>query len=353
MGAPTLVSFPLPILTALLCGVVAVLIGRLDLGVARAGAMFSTLFALCALEALLVGLRFGYGVTTLIPLQRVLPLFLGPVLYLGFAAMAVGPRAFRRQLLFHLAAPVLAMALFWWLVDDLRLLDWLISASYLLYIAALFLLWRKGADALAFARIDVTRRMSTWVLRAIGLLVFILLLDSAIALDFAINRGANATRLISYGTIPLILLLLAVLIALPAMLVRTRPTATPAGQFGAEDARMEETTRALMEKDRLYLDPDLTVQRLARRLHVPARALSGAINRTRGMNVSQYVNSFRLAHAADLLVQSDDSVSKIAERSGFLTRSNFYREFQRVHGCSPTEFRQAGGSVHSARPGAT
>lgn len=351
MNDPTLVNFPLPVLTALLCGVVAVLIARLDLGAKRAGAMFSALFALCALEALLVGLRFGYGVTALIPLQRVLPLFLGPMLYLGFAALTAGPRAFRKHALLHLAAPVPVLALFWLLVDDLRLLDWLISASYLFYIAALFRLWRGGPDALTHARIVGTPRLSAWILRAIGLLVFILLLDSAIALDFALNRGVNVTRLISFGTIPLILLLLALLVALPPMLARARPAASPATVPGAEDAKIEADVRALMEKDRLFLDPDLTVQRLARRLHVPARSLSGAINRTRGMNVSQYVNEFRLAHAADLLLTADDSVSTIAERSGFLTRSNFYREFQRVHGCSPTEFRQAGTPANSSRPG--
>lgn len=351
MDAPTLLNFPLPMMTALLCGVIAVLVGRLELGAARASAMFAALFALCAVEALLVGLRFGYGIEALIPLQRTLPLFLGPMMYLGFAALTFGKRDFATVVLLHLGAPVVVMALFWLLVDDLRLLDWVISASYLFYIAALFRLWRKGPDALTHARIDVTRSLSAWILRGIGLLVFILLLDSAIALDFAVNRGANASTLISYGTVPLIIILLAVLLTIPPMLARGRSGAKPAMAPGADDARVEASVRALLEKDRLFLDSDLTVQRLAKRLHLPARALSGAINRTRCMNVSQYVNEFRLAHAADLLVTTDASVSKIAEQSGFLTRSNFYREFQRVHGCSPTEFRQAGRPENPSRPG--
>ncbi len=342
MGDPTLVNFPLPILTALLCGVIVVLIGRLQLEPARAAVTFSALFALFALEALLVGLRFGYGITWLIPLQRVLPMFFGPLIYLGFAAMTVGQAAFNKRVLFHLMAPILVMVLFWLLVDDLRLLDGLISASYLIYIVALFRLWRKGPDALTHARIDVTRRLSGWILRAIGLLVFILLLDSAIALDFAMNQGANASRLISYGTVPLIILLAAILVTVPPIPARPRAVAKPVAASDADDIGIETSVRTLMEKDRLFLDPDLTVLRLAKRLHVPARNLSGAINRTRGMNVSQYVNEFRLAYAADLLVETNDSVTRIAEQSGFLTRSNFYREFQRVHGCSPTAYRQAG-----------
>ena len=39
-------------------------------------------------------------------------------------------------------------------------------------------------------------------------------------------------------------------------------------------------------------------------------------------------------------MQGNDSVTKIAAESGFLTRSNFYREFQRVYDQSPTEYRK-------------
>jgi AraC-like DNA-binding protein len=99
----------------------------------------------------------------------------------------------------------------------------------------------------------------------------------------------------------------------------------------------------------LFLEADLTVQRLARRLHLPARSLSAAINRTQGSNMSQYVNTFRLAHAARLLVESKDSVTRIAEQSGFMTRSNFYREFQRVYGQSPKEYRLSAGPKREAR----
>ncbi len=346
MDAPTLLNFPLPMMTALLCAMIAVLVWRLEIGVTRANLLFSALFGFCAVESLLVGLRFGYGVDTVIPLQRALPFFLGPTMYLGFASMSVGKRQFPKHLMIHLGAPVIAICLFWLLADNLRNLDWAISASYLFYIAALYLLWRKGPDALTHARIDVTSSISNWIVRGMGLLIFILLLDTAIALDFATNQGANASTLISYGTIPLIILLLAMVITLPSLLARSVKGAQPAG---APDFRIETSVRALMEKDQLFLDPDLTVQRLARRLHIPARNLSGAINRIRQMNVSQYVNEFRLSHAAQLLVGSDESVTRIAEQSGFMSRSNFYREFQRVYGQSPTGYRKSAKS--SDRPG--
>jgi len=339
MDTPALVSFPLPMLTALLCAVLAGLVWRLDLRLARARLMLSALLALCTLQALLVALRFGYGVTGLIPLQRVLPVFLGPVLYLSFAALAVERPRFARLAALHIGGSVVVLAGFWLTAGDMRHVDWLIGASYLAYIVALWALWRRGPDALIHARVHPPGTVSGWILRGAALLAFILVLDTAIALDFAFRRGAGVPFLISYGAIPLIALLFALLIRVPSMTRRGADRAPAAAAPAEDEARVVARLRAMMEKDRIFLDPDLTVQRLARRLSLPSRDVSGAINRTQGMNVSQYVNGFRLAHAAELLVDSDDSVGRIAEQSGFLTRSNFYREFQRVHGQSPAAYR--------------
>ena len=342
MDDPTLVKFPLPLLTALLFCVIAVLLWRLKLGVRRSTAIFSALAAFCAVEALLVALRFGYAIEILTPVQRLLPLLLGPLMYLGFAALTVGAPTLRRMMACHLAAPIIVLALFRLFLENLRPLDWVISASYLFYGTALLLLWRKGPDVLTYARLDVTRSLSKWMLRGVGLLAFALVLDTAIAFDFALNQGAHAAALISYGTVPLIALLLAVLVTLPSILSEPGRKAAVISKADETDSETLGRLNDLMRNDQLFLDPNLTVQRLARRLHLPARNISAAVNRAKGMNVSQYVNTFRLAYAADLLVNENDSVANIAQRSGFLSRSNFYREFQRVYDQSPTEYRSNG-----------
>ncbi|MDC0658167.1 AraC family transcriptional regulator [Leisingera sp. SS27] len=342
MDSAAMLTFPLPVMTAALCSALAVLVWRAELGCRRANLLFAAFFCLSAVSSLLVGLRFGYGLSPLIPLQRILPLYFGPLLYLGFAALLAEGRPFRRRAALHMAAPVAALALFWLLVADMRQLDWLISASYLGYAAALARLWRKGPDTLAQARLDRAGLLHRWMLRAAGLLVFVLFLDSAIAADFALFGGTHVPALISAGTVPLLVMLLAMLCVLPAVFAvpgRSPAAAAPA-PAGAEAAGTEERLRQLLQKEQLFLDPELSVQRLARRLHIPARELSAAVNRTQGQNVSQYVNGFRLAHAAGLLESSSGSVTSIAASSGFLSRSNFYREFQRVYGETPAEYRR-------------
>jgi AraC-like DNA-binding protein len=92
--------------------------------------------------------------------------------------------------------------------------------------------------------------------------------------------------------------------------------------------------QALLQKEPLFLDPDLTLSRLARRMLVPVKALSSAINQSSGDNVSRFINSYRIEHACDLLDQARSITSTMFD-SGFQTKSNFNREFLRLKGCAP------------------
>lgn len=333
-----IISVPLPVLAAVLCAILAPLMWRLDLGRRAAAVCFALLFADFAVQSLLVGLRFGYGVEQFIPLQRVLPLSVGPLLYLGFNALALPRRAWRRSAVVHLGTAAALAVLLSAFADIYRDFDLVISASYLVYTFLLIRLWRRGQDHLIYAKLDVARAALRWMLCAVALLLVLLALDTAIALSFALSQGNQAPALVTFGSALLIAALLLILTRMPA------PRPQPAAPYRASDQQdphstLEAQARAMLTRSRLYLDPDLTVQRLARRLSVPERALSAAINQHSGMNVSQYVNSFRLEHAATLLRDSAEPVTQVMSQSGFLTRSNFYKEFQRIYGQSPASYR--------------
>lgn len=93
-----------------------------------------------------------------------------------------------------------------------------------------------------------------------------------------------------------------------------------------------------MRGRQLYLDPDLTLARMARMLGVPAKVLSAAVNQASGGNVSRYVNGWRITRAAELWARGTPVTSAMLE-SGFATKSNFNREFQRIKGCTPSQWR--------------
>jgi AraC-like DNA-binding protein len=91
----------------------------------------------------------------------------------------------------------------------------------------------------------------------------------------------------------------------------------------------------LLAEEQLYLDPGLTLARLAKRLHVPAKRLSAAINQAAGENVSRFINGFRIRRACERL-EAGDNVTTAMLESGFNAKSNFNREFLRVTGSTPS-----------------
>jgi len=60
--------------------------------------------------------------------------------------------------------------------------------------------------------------------------------------------------------------------------------------------------------------------------------------------LSQWINGFRIERARELLISTPLPVTEIMLESGFITKSNFNREFQRITGVSPTVFRQQTGN---------
>lgn len=53
----------------------------------------------------------------------------------------------------------------------------------------------------------------------------------------------------------------------------------------------------------------------------------------------KYLNQKRIAHAEQLLVNPEYSISGVALRSGFTSQSAFIRMFKQIKGCTPTKFR--------------
>jgi len=98
---------------------------------------------------------------------------------------------------------------------------------------------------------------------------------------------------------------------------------------------------AKIRQDRLYLDPELTLSKLTRKLGIPAKKISIAVNQVHEKNISKIINGYRIEHAKHSLDTSQDTITQIFMNSGFQTKSNFNREFSRVVGMTPSEYRKS------------
>ncbi|MBL8020118.1 MAG: AraC family transcriptional regulator [Leptospirales bacterium] len=97
----------------------------------------------------------------------------------------------------------------------------------------------------------------------------------------------------------------------------------------------------LMREERVFLDEDLTLARLAEDLAIRPQQLSEILNTRMKANFRDFVNGFRLEEAASLLKQEPNrSVLSIAYAAGFNSKSSFHKLFARRYGCSPADFRK-------------
>lgn len=100
--------------------------------------------------------------------------------------------------------------------------------------------------------------------------------------------------------------------------------------------------RSLLHETQLYQDAGLTIGRLAKRLHVPEKELSKAINLETGQNFSQFINDFRVEEAKGLLSDLSGpnlSIIDIQVACGFNSKSNFNLVFKKATGHTPSEYR--------------
>ncbi|MGB0508193.1 MAG: helix-turn-helix domain-containing protein [Pikeienuella sp.] len=324
---------PLPFLTVIVALAIAARIATLHFLPKQSRIFLSIVFLIFTAESVLTGVRFGYGYTDLITVQRLLPFFVGPFCWLGFQALT-------RQIttlpaIAHISSGIIGSFAALTIISTGRfdLIEPLITTSYLVYIALHIRLWRQGADVYTLASLSRATQLRQWLGGMILLLTFILILDGSIAIAFYIGRGDLAGAIIFAGSAPLLAAIL--IFAVFKLTISDRPSP----QTTSPDliARIE----ALMVETQLYRESDLTLARLATRLSTSARDVSRTINAATGNNVSQYINKWRVEHAAELLVTTDLKVEAVSHDSGFLTRSNFYREFQRIHNQTPASYRRA------------
>lgn len=332
---------PLPFVVALLLLLRFVALLRQQEGGNRP---FLALIGLCILQSIAVGLRWGYDVTAV---RYVLPVLAGglpPLVLASFQSLMHRDRADLPWL--NAAPPVAILAL---LVLAPDLIDGALVVIFVGYAVILLRLANAGPDGLDEARLDGAAGAHKALLIAAGSLCLSASLDIAIALDFEWSRGENVPMIVSNAN--LLSLFLAGLTA--AVAARARAVPAPPEQEDRDDSMAERDRDVLERVDRLladqklFRDENLTLARLARRAGVPARQISGAINRLTGRNVSQYINDFRIAEACRLLRGTDMPVTSAMLESGFQTKSNFNREFRRVTAMSPATWRAENRSPRS------
>lgn len=106
-------------------------------------------------------------------------------------------------------------------------------------------------------------------------------------------------------------------------------------------AVFERWLHLISERELYRSEHSVTLARAARMLGVPSRLLSQAINSCYGASFSRHLNDLRVARAQSLLKERPSmAVTDVYVEAGFSTKSHFHREFARVTGLSPSDYRR-------------
>ena len=104
---------------------------------------------------------------------------------------------------------------------------------------------------------------------------------------------------------------------------------------------ISEGLRQLMEEERFYLQPNLKLEDVARRLNTNRAYIYNVINVENGVSFSEFINRRRIEYAAQQIRQAPKALlADVATMSGFSSWSAFYRNFKQFMGCTPSEYQQ-------------
>lgn len=96
-----------------------------------------------------------------------------------------------------------------------------------------------------------------------------------------------------------------------------------------------------MEDDKLYLDKELTISKLAEHLNSNRKYISEAINQEFDKNFNNYVNEYRVKEARKLILNDQMkkyTLQSISETVGFNNRATFNAAFKKITGVTPSFF---------------
>lgn len=93
----------------------------------------------------------------------------------------------------------------------------------------------------------------------------------------------------------------------------------------------------------IYMDPDITLDKLAKSLKILPRDLSSLINRHFGINFYEFINRYRIEEAKRMLTSEEYKATTITDiylKVGFNSKSVFYTFFKKLEGMTPSQCRQ-------------
>ena len=351
-----MLAIPLPFIMSFLLVAVALLV---KVKQPREGKLPAIFICLCALSTFIVGLRWSFDVSFLRFIQPILASLIPMTAWFCFDRAHKLKPSVGHSYLVHLLGPITVGFSAYFYYIWLEMADLLLVSLYVIYGLLLLKSSFNMPEEVRLSQVDSllnAERIAALVLLVSGAI------DAVLALDFIYYEGRHASWMLSLSYLVLIPLVVAAVLYIgfatslaPTLVDEENGIKEVNVKKGISKPEQKPEVIALEEKDareilanldqlmrekEAFRDPDLTLSRLSRKLGIPARQISMAVNQICQQNISKVLNEYRIEFAKHQLMHSHDTIMDIYLASGFQTKSNFNREFSRITQQTPSEFRR-------------
>lgn len=124
-----------------------------------------------------------------------------------------------------------------------------------------------------------------------------------------------------------------------------RPPSEKYARSTLEQARAAEIAKraqVIMGRERLFLDPELRLETLARRLGESRYHVSQSLNQQLGKTYYEFVNEYRIRELKDRMNDPETAglpILQLALEAGFGTKATFNTAFKKATGLTPSQYR--------------
>lgn len=88
-----------------------------------------------------------------------------------------------------------------------------------------------------------------------------------------------------------------------------------------------------------YTNPLLSIDDIAQKVCLSVNGLNNLFKKSQGETAGRFLTRVRMEKAAQLLLERENKISDLPQKTGYSSASYFTRVFQKYYGMSPTEYR--------------
>lgn len=221
----------------------------------------------------------------------------------------------------------------------------LLFIQIILYFVLIFIFLRRMKRLIRQNFSDADWTLKRWIPRFFSLLF---VLSVCMAVTYLIYPPCDTWLVQMLNLVAMVDLtyhnLLAAKQAQPVMPVIVAIPTSKNSLSSADNAQLDEYAQRFfdyLQKSHAYLNPDLTLDDVARAIGITYNNLSRAINCRMGKNFFAIVNALRVEYSKQLLLHYKENrltIDSIAQQSGFNSRFTLNNAFKRAEGVSPSRW---------------